>query len=119
VPFWGSRKLADAARADADVARAALAEETAMLDADLQSAWAGLASGEKRLRLLTTQVIPSAELAVEAALRSYRVGQTPFLNVLAAEDSNYRARLEAALVAAEHLTHLVMLEQLLLGEDAQ
>lgn len=119
VPLWGSRKLAGAARADADVARAALAEETAVLDADLQTAWAGLASGENRLRLLTTQVVPAAELAVEAALRSYRVGQTPFLNVLAAEDSNYRARLEAALVAAEHLTHLVMLEQLLLGEDSQ
>ena len=119
VPLWGSRKLADAARSDADVARAALAEESAALEVDLQSAWAGLASGETRLRLLTTQVIPSAELAVEAALRSYRVGQTPFLNVLAAEDSNYRARLEAAMVAAEHLTHLVMLEQLLLREDAQ
>jgi outer membrane protein TolC len=119
VPLWGGRKLADAARADADVARAALADEAAMLDADVQSAWAGLASGEARLRLLTIQVIPAAELAVEAALRSYRVGQTPFLNVLAAEDSNYRARLEAAMVAAEHLTHLVMLEQLLLREDAR
>jgi outer membrane protein, heavy metal efflux system len=122
VPLWAGRKqsrLADAARADADAARAALAEESAALEADLQGAWAGLASGETRLRLLTTQVIPSAELAVEAALRSYRVGQAPFLNVLAAEDSNYRARLEAAMVAAEHLTHLVMLEQLLLGEDVQ
>jgi outer membrane protein TolC len=119
LPLWGGRKLADAARADADAARAALAEETAALEADLQGAWAGLASGEARLRLLVTQVIPSAQLAVEAALRSYRVGQAPFLNVLAAEDSNYRARLEAAMVAAEHLTHLVMLEQLLLGEDAQ
>jgi len=39
--------------------------------------------------------------------------------VLAAEDSFYRAELEAAMVAAEHLTHLVMLEQLLLTEDAQ
>lgn len=119
VPLWGRRGLADAARADADAARAALAEETAALEADLQSAWAGIAGGETRLRLLTTQVIPSAELAVEAALRSYRVGQTPFLNVLAAEDSNYRARLEAVMVAAEHLTHLVILEQLLLGEDSQ
>jgi outer membrane protein TolC len=51
-------------------------------------------------------------------LRSYRVGQAPFLTVLAAEDSLYRAELEAAMVAAEHLTHLVMLQQLLEEEDA-
>jgi outer membrane protein TolC len=51
-------------------------------------------------------------------LRSYRVGQAPFLNVLAAEDALYRAQLDAAMVAAEHLTHLVMLEQLLVREEA-
>jgi outer membrane protein, heavy metal efflux system len=122
IPLWAGRKqnrLADAARSDEDAARAALAEEAVALDADLESAWAGLASGEIRLRLLTAQVVPSAQVAVEAALRSYRVGQAPFLNVLAAEDSFYRARLEAVMVAAEHLTHLVMLEQLLLREDAQ
>jgi cobalt-zinc-cadmium efflux system outer membrane protein len=120
LPLWAGRKqhrLADAARADADAARAALAEEHAALDADLSIALAGIASGETRLRLLTTQVIPAAEATVDAVLRSYRVGQAPFLNVLAAEDSLYRARLDAAMVAAEHLTHLVMLEQLLLRED--
>ncbi|MGH7511060.1 MAG: TolC family protein, partial [Gemmatimonadales bacterium] len=122
VPLWAGRKqgrLADAARADADAARAELAEETVALDAELEAAQAAVASGEIRLRLLTTQVIPSAFVTVEAVLRSYRVGQAPFLNVLAAEDSFYRAELEAAMVAAEHLTHLVMLEQLLLTEDAQ
>jgi hypothetical protein len=36
--------------------------------------------------------------------------------VLAAEDSFYRAQLDAARVAAEHLTHLVMLDQLLSRE---
>jgi cobalt-zinc-cadmium efflux system outer membrane protein len=120
LPLWAGRKqhrLADAARADADAARAALAEEHAALDADLSIALAGIASGETRLRLLTTQVIPAAEATVDAVLRSYRVGQAPFLNVLAAEDSLYRARLDAAMVAAEHLTHLVMFEQLLLRED--
>ncbi|MEP7176818.1 MAG: TolC family protein [Gemmatimonadales bacterium] len=120
VPLWAGRKqhrLADAAAADADAARAALAEERASLRADLRTARAGITSGETRLRLLTTQVIPAAEATVEAVLRSYRVGQAPFLNVLAAEDSLYRAQLDAAMVAAEHLTHLVMLEQLLLGED--
>jgi cobalt-zinc-cadmium efflux system outer membrane protein len=122
VPLWAGRKqsrLADAARADAEAARAELAEETVALQAELEAAQAGVASGETRLRLLTTQVIPSAGATVEAVLRSYRVGQAPFLNVLAAEDSLYRAELEAALVAAEHLTHLVMLEQLLLKEDTQ
>jgi outer membrane protein TolC len=120
VPLWAGRKqsrLADAARADADVARAELAEETVALETDLEIARAGIASGEARLRLLTTQVIPSAGATVDAVLRSYRVGQAPFLNVLAAEDSFYRAELEATMVAAEHLTHLVMLEQLLLKED--
>jgi outer membrane protein, heavy metal efflux system len=119
VPLWGGRKLANAAKADADVAQAELAEETAALEADVAASQAAVASGETRLRLLTTQVIPSAFVTVEAVLRSYRVGQAPFLNVLAAEDSFYRAELEAAMVAAEHLTHLVMLEQLLLTEDAQ
>jgi cobalt-zinc-cadmium efflux system outer membrane protein len=121
VPLWAGRKqhrLADAARADADAARAALAEEEAAFDADLSAALAGITSGETRLRLLTTQVIPAAEATVEAVLRSYGVGQAPFLNVLAAEDSLYRARLDAAMVAAEHLTHLVMLDQLLLREEA-
>ena len=121
LPLWAGRKqhrLADAARADADAARAALAEEQASLNADLSTALAGITSGERRLRLLTTQVIPAAEATVEAVLRSYRVGQAPFLNVLAAEDSLYRAQLDAAMVAAAHLTHLVMLEQLLLREEA-
>jgi outer membrane protein, heavy metal efflux system len=121
VPLWAGRKqhrLADAARADADAARAALAEEQASLNADLSTALAEIASGETRLRLLTTQVIPAAEATVEAVLRSYRVGQAPFLDVLAAEDSLYRAQLDAAMVAAEHLTHLVMLEQLLVREEA-
>jgi outer membrane protein, heavy metal efflux system len=121
VPLWAGRKqsrLADAARADADAARAELVEETLALETDLEVARAGIASGEARLRLLITQVIPSAGATVEAVLRSYRVGQAPFLNVLAAEDSFYRAELEATMVASEHLTHLVMLEQLLLREDA-
>jgi outer membrane protein TolC len=121
VPLWAGRKqsrLADAARADADAARAELDQETVTLEAEVQAAQAGVASGETRLRLLTTQVIPSAWATVEAVLRSYRVGQAPFLNVLAAEDSLYRARLDAVMVAAEHLIHLVMLEQLLLREEA-
>ena len=121
LPLWAGRKqnrLADAARAEADAARAAVAEERAALEAELQGTLADITSGETRLRLLTTKVIPASEATVEAALREYQVGEGPFLNVLAAEDSLYRARLDAARVAAEHLTHLVMLEQLLLPEDA-
>jgi outer membrane protein, heavy metal efflux system len=120
VPLWAGRKqnrLADAARADADAARAALAEERAALDVELRTALAGVTNGETRLRLLTAQVVPAAEATVDAVLRSYRVGQAPFLNVLAAEDALYRARLDAARVASEHLTHLVMIEQLLLREE--
>jgi cobalt-zinc-cadmium efflux system outer membrane protein len=120
VPLWAGRKqhgLADAARADADAARAALVEERVALDAELSTALARVTSGETRLHLMTTQVIPAAEATVDAVLRSYRVGQVPFLNVLAAEDSLYRARLDTAMVAAEHLTQLVMLEQLLLREE--
>jgi cobalt-zinc-cadmium efflux system outer membrane protein len=121
LPLWAGRKqgrLAEAARADADAARAELAEETVTLESELQAARAAVASGETRLRLLLTQVIPSGRVSADAVLRSYRVGQTPFLTVLAAEDSLYRAELEAAMVAAEHLTHLVMLQQLFEGEDA-
>jgi cobalt-zinc-cadmium efflux system outer membrane protein len=119
VPLWAGRKqgrLADAARADAEAARAELDEETLALEAELQAARAGVASRETRLRLLITQVIPSGRASVDAVLRSYRVGRAPFLTVLAAEDSLYRAELEAVMVAAEHLTHLVMLQQLLEGE---
>jgi outer membrane protein, heavy metal efflux system len=121
LPLWAGRKqgrLAEAARADADAARAELAEETVTLESELQATRAAVVSQETRLRLLLTQVIPSGRVSVDAVLRSYRVGQAPFLTVLAAEDSLYRAELEAAMVAAEHLTYLVMLQQLLDGEDA-
>jgi outer membrane protein TolC len=116
VPLWRGRKLAGAARADADVARAQLEEETLALETELETARAAVTSGAGRLRLLVTQVVPTGRASVEAVLRSYRVGQAPFLNVLAAEDSLYRAELEAVMVAAEHLTHLVMLQQLLSRE---
>jgi len=122
VPLWAGRKqhrLADAARADAEAARAALQEEAAALDAELQGARARVSAGQTRLQLLVTRVIPSARATVEAVLSSYRVGQVEFLTVLAAEDSLYRAELDAAMVAAEHLTHLVILEQLLLQEGVQ
>jgi cobalt-zinc-cadmium efflux system outer membrane protein len=120
VPLYAGRKQsrqAEAARADADAARASLAEEQASLAADLRRTFAQVRSGETRLRLLVERVVPAADATTQAALRSYRVGRIEFLTVLAAEDALYRAQLDAARVAAEHLTHLVMLEQLLSRED--
>ncbi len=120
LPLFAGRKqhrLAEAAEADADAARAAVAEETAALTAELRTIMARVAAGDRRLRLLVDQVVPAARATAEASLRSYRVGQVDFLNVLAAEDARYRADLDAAKEAAEHLTHLVMLQQLLARED--
>jgi cobalt-zinc-cadmium efflux system outer membrane protein len=120
VPLYAGRKQsrqAEAARAEADAARASLADEQASLAAELWRTLAEVRSGEVRLRLLVERVVPAADATTEATLRSYRVGRIEFLTVLAAEDALYRAQLDAARVAAEHLTHLVMLEQLLTRED--
>jgi outer membrane protein TolC len=122
LPLYAGRKqhrLADAARADADAARADLAEEEAALAEDVRTVRAQIASGDTRLQLLTQKVIPAAEATVDATLRNYRVGQVEFVTVLATEDTLYRARLDAARAAAEHLTHFVMLEQLLAPEDSR
>jgi len=120
IPLYAGRKqlrLADAARAEAVAARAALAEEQAELVEEIRTVRAQIRTGATRLRLLTEQVVPAAQATVDASLRVYRVGNVEFLTVLAAEDALYRAELDAARVAAEHLTHFVMLEQLLaLGE---
>lgn len=122
VPLFAGRKqhrLAAAASAEADAARAAMAEETATLTAEVEGTMALVTAGERRVRLLVSQVLPAARATAEAILRSYRVGQVDFLNVLAAEDARYRAELDAAMEASEHLTHLVMLQQLLAQEDTQ
>jgi cobalt-zinc-cadmium efflux system outer membrane protein len=121
LPLYAGRKqlrLADAARAEAEAARAGLVEEQAGLAEEIRTVRAQIRSGATRLRLLTERVVPSAQATVDATLRNYRVGQVQFLTVLATEDALYRAQLDAARVAAEHLTHLVMLQQLLTPEDA-
>jgi outer membrane protein TolC len=121
LPLYAGRKqhrLADAARLDADAARAALVDEQAALAEEIRTVEAQIESGAARLRLLTGQVVPGAQATVDATLRSYRVGRVEFLTVLATEDALYRAELDAARVAAEHLTHFVMLEQLLTREGA-
>lgn len=121
LPIWAGRKqhqLTDAARADAAAAQAQLQDERAALEAELAGTEADASAGADRLDLLVTEVIPAAEATVAAALRSYRAGQVDFLNVLAVQDALYRARLDAAAAAADHLTHLVMLDQLLAREAA-
>jgi cobalt-zinc-cadmium efflux system outer membrane protein len=121
IPLYAGRKqlrLADAARAEAEAARAGLAEDQAVLAEQIRTLRAQIRSGATRLGLLTERVVPSAQATVDATLRNYRVGQVQFLTVLASQDALYRAQLDAARVAAEHLTHLVMLEQLLMPEDA-
>jgi outer membrane protein TolC len=120
VPLYAGRKQsrqAEAAQAETDAARASLAEEQASLAAEFRRTLAQVRSGEARLQLLVERVVPAADATTQATLRSYRVGRIEFLTVLAAEDALYRAQLDAARVAAEHLTHLVMLEQLLSRED--
>ena len=122
VPLWAGRKqrqLADAARADEEAARARLEEETASLGAELESAYAEARAGVTRLELLVTRVLPASEAAAEAALRAYRLGQVDFLNVLMVQDALYRAHLDAAEAAADHLTHLAMLRQLTTPEPSE
>ncbi|MGH7518256.1 MAG: TolC family protein [Gemmatimonadales bacterium] len=121
LPLWAGRKqhrLAEAARIEADAARAEAEDERAALGAEIRTARAEVTAGARRLRLLTDRVVPAARATVEATLRTYRVGQVEFVTVLATEDALYRAELDAARVAAEHLTHLVILEQLLAPEES-
>lgn len=119
LPLWArrkQRKLAEAARADADEAREAVAEARAELAAELVSVEAEVARGEAHLRLLVARVVPAAGETAEASLRGYRAGQVDFATVLATQDALYRAELDVARAAAEHLTHRVMQAQLLAPE---
>jgi len=122
IPLWAGRKqrlLAQAARLDAEAARQGLEAEQAALAAELERTLADARAGAARLGLLVHRVLPVSREAVDAALRGYRTGQSGFLSVLTAQDARYRAELEAGEVAAEHLTHLVMLDQLLQPETVQ
>jgi len=121
IPLWAGRKqrlLTQAARIDAEASQRGLDEEHAALTAELERTLADARAGAVRLRLLASSVLPLTREGVGAALRGYRTGQNDFLRVFAALDTHYHADLEATEVAAEHLTHLVMLEQLLEPEKA-
>ena len=120
LPVWAGRKqhrLADAAEADTIAARAAVTGELLRLGAEVRALEAEAVAEAGRVRLLVQDVIPAAEATVDAALRGYRLGTDGFLTVLLAQEALYRARLDAALAAAGHLIHLVMLDQLL-GPEA-
>lgn len=121
IPLWAGRKqrlLTQAARIDAEASLRGLDEEHAALTAELERTLADARAGAVRLRLLASSVLPLTREGVGAALRGYRTGQSDFLSVFTALDTHYHAELEATEVAAEHLTHLVMLEQLLEPEKA-
>ncbi|MDX2120928.1 MAG: TolC family protein [Gemmatimonadota bacterium] len=120
VPLWAGRKqrlLTQAAQLEATAARQELAAEAAALTSELERTRAEARAGAVQLRLLVSSVLPLTREGVGAAVRDYRTGQAAFLGVYTAVDTHYRAELEAAEVAARHLTHLVMLEQLLEPED--
>lgn len=121
IPLWAGRKqrlLTEAARIDAEASQRGLDEEQIALATELERTLADARAGASRLRLLASSVLPLTREAVGAALRGYRTGQNDFLSVFAALDTHYHAELEASEVAAEHLTHLVMLQQLLEPENA-
>jgi outer membrane protein, heavy metal efflux system len=115
IPLWSGRKqkqVINAAAADADAARADVAESEAALRSDIEQMTAVAAAGHERLVILVDRVLPSATAAVDAALRGYRLGQAKISDVLSAQDAEYRARLEVVLAVTDHLNHLVMLGQL-------
>lgn len=121
LPIWAGRKqrqLAEAARTEAEAARRRLEAEQAALTAEVERALAEARESAAQLRLLVGSILPLTREGVDAAVRGYRTGQDSFLSVLSAQDAGYRAELQAAEVAARHLIQLVILEQLLEGEDS-
>jgi outer membrane protein TolC len=121
LPIWAWRKqnrLADAARADSVGAAAGLRDEEVQLRREVTEAVARVQASGQRLALLVDDVVPTARGTVESVLRSYQVGRVEFLTLLAVEDSRFRAELEAASVAADYQTQIVLLRQLTVGETA-
>jgi len=122
VPLWAARKqnrLADAARADSVAAEAGYREAELEVGRAVAETAALVEAARRRLGLLVDGVLPSARATVESVLRSYQVGRTEFLTLLAVEDARYRAELEAATVAAEYRTQLFVLRELTREESEQ
>jgi len=119
LPVWAWRKqnrLADAARADSSGAAASLRDAELQLSREVTETAARVQASQQRLALLVDGVLPTAQGTVESVMRSYQVGRAEFLTLLSVEDARFRAELEAADVAADYLTQLVMLRQLTAGE---
>ena len=115
LPIWAGRKqnrLADAARADSAAADATLRDAQVELGRQVAETASRVEASRRRLELLVDAILPAARATTESVLRSYQVGRTEFLTLLAVEDARYRAELEATAVAAELYTHLVMLREL-------
>src|SRR6266699_548303 len=115
LPVWAGRKqnrLADAARADSSGAAASLRDAELQLSREVTETAARVQASQQRLALLADGVLPTAQGTVESVMRSYQVGRAEFLTLLSVEDAHYRAQLEAAAVAADYLTQLIMLRQL-------
>ncbi len=120
LPVWAGRKqnrLADAARADSIGAAADLRDAELQLSRDVSATAARVAAARQRLVLLLDGILPAARGTVESVRRSYQVGRTEFLTLLAVEDAEYRAELDAAAVAADYQAQLVMLRQLIAEES--
>lgn len=120
LPIWAWRKqnrLADAARADSMAAAAELHDTEQQLTREVTETAARVHAAQQRLVLLVDGVVPTAQGTVESVLRSYQVGRAEFLTLLSVEDARYRAELEAASVAADYQTQLVMLRQLVAEES--
>jgi len=120
LPVWAWRKqnrLADAARADSTGAAAGLRDSELQLSREVTETAARVQASQQRLALLVDGVLPTAQGTVESVMRTYQVGRAEFLTLLSVEDAHYRAQLEAAAVAADYLTQLVMLRQLTTGEQ--
>ena len=115
LPLWAARKqnrLTDAARADSTAADASLRDAEVELARQVAEVAARVEASRRRLELLVDRILPSARGTAESVLRSYQVGRTEFLTLLAVEDARYRAELETAAIAAELYTHLAMLREL-------
>jgi outer membrane protein TolC len=120
LPIWAWRnqnRLADAARADSTAAAVGLRDIELQLSREVTETAARVQAAQQRLALLVDGVLPTARGTVESVHRTYQVGRTEFLTLLSVEDALYRAELEAAAVAADYQTQLVMLRQLTAGES--